>query len=101
MTCWLVVDEVRPKPSCIQRSTTVPVPSRARLRIAWNATCGSSEQAWMQRSPPAKVGVELVAGQRREVGRAACGFRAARPKRSSKSEGPKPIVMVSFAGDRP
>ena len=41
----LVVD-VRPNPSCDQRITTLPRPMRARLRTAWNATCGSSAQAW-------------------------------------------------------
>src|SRR3954469_24860947 len=50
---WLrLVEAVRPKPSCDQRITTVPRPIRARLRIAWKATWGSSEQAWTQRSPP-------------------------------------------------
>ena len=49
---WLVeVVEVRPKPSCDQRTATVPKPMRARLRIACTATCGSSAQAWMHRSP--------------------------------------------------
>ena len=38
----------------------------ARLRTAWKATCGSSAQAWTQRSPSVRVGLELVAGQRAE-----------------------------------
>ena len=45
-------------------------------------------------------GVELVARQRWQLGEA-FGCRAARPKRWSNNDGPKPIVMVSFAGDRP
>ena len=50
---WLrLVVEVRPKPSWDQRIATVPRPIRARLRIAWKATWGSSAQAWTQMSPP-------------------------------------------------
>ena len=45
VTCSAEVEEVRPKPSCAQRTATEPNPSRARLRIAWTATWGSSAQA--------------------------------------------------------
>ena len=38
------------------RSDATPCPVRARLRIAWNATCGSSAHAWTQRSPPDSAG---------------------------------------------
>src|ERR1700709_1980474 len=47
-----LVVEVRPKPSWDQRMVTVPRPIRARLRIAWKTTWGSSAQAWTQMSPP-------------------------------------------------
>ncbi len=47
---------MRPKPSCDQRTATTPKPSRTRLRTAWTATCGSSAQAWRQRSPPLRAG---------------------------------------------
>ena len=78
---------------------------RARLRTAWNATCGSSAQACTQRSPPERVRVELVARQRgRAVAserrpprrRARSGLAAARtaPARS-------PNVIVSRAAGRP
>jgi hypothetical protein len=40
-----VVDDVRPKPSCDQRSDARPNAIRARLRTACTATCGSSAQA--------------------------------------------------------
>src|SRR4051812_9688840 len=54
---WLrLVVAVRPKPSWDQRIATVPRPMRARLRIAWKATWGSSEQAWTQISPPLSAG---------------------------------------------
>ena len=64
--------EVRPKPSCDQRTVTSPRPMRARLRMAWKATCGSLAQAWTQRSPSVRLAVQRVAGkggQLRELGR--------------------------------
>jgi hypothetical protein len=36
--------------------TTAPRPMRARFRAAWKTTCGSSAQAWTQRSPPDRPG---------------------------------------------
>src|SRR6185295_9278231 len=57
-----VVLAVRPKPSWDQRIATVPRPIRARLRIAWKATWGSSEQAWTQMSPPLSPGLSSSAG---------------------------------------
>ena len=95
----LVVD-VRPKPSCDQRMTTVPRPMRAKLRMTWNATCGSLEQAWTQRSPPLRAGSSASPGR---AGRSAsaAGRLAARPKRLSNRLGPKPTVMVSPPGGRP
>ena len=82
--------------------TTVPRPIRARLRTAWKATWGSSQQACTQRSPPLSRRVELV-------GRAAAGSRAAPPAacragrgpRRSKRLGPKPKVTVRREGSRP
>ena len=53
---------MRPKPSWDQRIATVPRPIRARLRIAWKATWGSSEQAWTQMSPPLSAGLSSSAG---------------------------------------
>ena len=61
--CAVEVDDVRPKPSCDQRTATVPKPIRARLRIACTATCGSSAQAWTQRSPSDRAGSRLSAGK--------------------------------------
>jgi hypothetical protein len=55
------VDEVRPKPSWLQRTATTPKPSRARLRTACTATCGSSAQAWMHDVPARRRRVEVVA----------------------------------------
>ena len=92
---WLVeVVEVRPKPSCDQRTATVPKPIRARLRIACTATCGSSAQAWMQRSPYDRAGSRTSAGKCGSV-RSAAGCRSARPNRSRpsssrNSDGPEP-----------
>jgi hypothetical protein len=54
--CSRVVDEVRPKPSCEYRTAAVPNPTRARLRMAWTATCGSLAQAWTTMSPPQRDG---------------------------------------------
>ena len=103
---WLVeVVEVRPKPSCDQRTETVPKPIRARLRIACTATCGSSAQAWMQRSPYERAGSSVSAGKCGSV-RSAAGCRSARPNRSlpssvRNSDGPKPKVIVSPLGGSP
>ena len=71
--------------------TTPPRPMRARLRTAWNATCGSSAQAWTQRSPPLRAGSSCVAGERAAASRSA-GRARARPKPvavASKSAGPE------------
>ena len=64
MACAFDVEDVRPKPSCDQRMTAVPRASRAKLRMTWKATCGSSAQAWTQMSPPLRSGSQRVAGQR-------------------------------------
>ena len=56
VTCACEVDDVRPKPSWLQRTATTPKPIRTRLRTACTATCGSSEQAWMTMSPPERAG---------------------------------------------
>ena len=80
---WLVdVDDVRPKPSCDQRTATVPKPMRARLRMAWTATWGSSAQACTHRSPPRAGRVEGVGREVRQRRSSAAGRRSARPKRS-------------------
>jgi hypothetical protein len=68
--------------------------------MAWNAAIGSSEQAWMHRSPPERSGSSVSGGSRGRSARAA-GRLAASPKRSSNSDGPKPTVMVRLAGHRP
>ena len=44
-------------------STPTPRPIRARLRIAWKATCGSLEQAWIARSPPERPGSRSSPGR--------------------------------------
>ncbi len=67
VACARLVVDVRPKPSCDQRITMTPRPMRARLRTAWNATCGSSAHAWTQRSPPERSGSSDVAGERRQL----------------------------------
>src|SRR3954454_23208510 len=96
---WPVdVDDVRPKPSCDQRTLTTPWPMRARLRTACTATCGSLAQAWTHRSPPLRAGSSSSPWN----GGRACsgsGRRAAMPKRSRPSAvvnsvGPKPTVRV-------
>ena len=96
---------MRPKPSCDQRTATVPKPIRARLRIAWTATCGSSAQAWTQRSPPERAGSRTSAGKCGSV-RSASGCRSAMPNRSRpsasrNSAGPNPNVTVSPLGGSP
>ncbi len=54
---WVVlVEDVRPNPSCDQRTATSPIPIRIRLRTAWTATCGSFAQAWIAMSPPVRAG---------------------------------------------
>ena len=88
---WLVlVDEVRPKPSCDQRTETVPKPIRARLRIACTATCGSSAQAWTHRSPPRPGRVEHVAREVRQV---------AQRRRAAVGEA-EPVAAVRVAEER-
>ena len=91
---WLVlVDEVRPKPSWLQRTATVPKPIRTRLRIACTATCGSFGTGLYADVPAAAGRVEVVAAEGGQV-LEALRPRSARPNRPSKSEGPKPIVRV-------
>ncbi len=99
---WLrLVVEVRPKPSWDQRIATVPRPIRARLRIAWKATWGSSEQAWTQTSPPLSSWLSSSAGSG-GIWRSAAGRFEARPRpRLSNSPGPKPKVTVRLEGSRP
>ena len=93
-----MVDEVRPKPSCDQRTAAVPNAIRARLRTACTATCGSSAQACTHRSPSLRARVE-----RRRRGSAAAGAAPRAPVREAEpvpavgvanSVGPKPNVMV-------
>src|SRR6185437_4829130 len=98
--CCAPVAEVRPKPSCVHRVTTVPRPSRARLRTAWNATWGSLAQAWMPMSPPERAGSSISPGSAGRSAKAA-GRRAASPKRPSNSDGPNPTVTVKCPGSSP
>ena len=94
VACVVLVEEVRPKPSCDQRTDTTPKPSRMRLRTACTATCGSLAQAWMHRSPPERFGSSWSP---RNAGSScnASGLRSASPNRPSNSDGPKPMVSVS------
>ena len=94
-----VVDEVRPNPSWLHRTATVPKPMRMRLRTAWTATCGSLAQAWIAMSPPHRAASR---SSPMNAGRSSnpSGRRPASPKRPSKSEGPKPMVMVRPEGSR-
>ncbi len=101
----VLVDDVRPKPSCDQRTLTTPAPRRTRLRTACTATCGSFAQAWMQRSPPLIAGSSWSPAKAGSSARGA-GRRAARPNRSVPSAavnsvGPKPIVRVSPDAGQP
>ena len=82
VACSRLVDDVRPNPSCDQRIVAEPRAMRARLRTAWNATCGSSAQACTQRSPPLRRGVELVAAAARASSlQARAGASTPSPKR--------------------
>ena len=105
VTWSLVVFVLLPKPSCIQRSSTAPRPARSRLRTAWKATCGSSAQAWMHRSPPLRGGVELVAGQRPERlqarGPPAAQAHAVLAALLEHARGRAPKVIVSRDGRQP
>ncbi len=94
-----VVDEVLPKPSCDQRTETLPKPIRARLRTACTATCGSSEHACTHTSPPLRFLSRLSPGN---CGRStsASGRRSASPSFSNRP-GPNPIVSVSRDGFSP
>ena len=87
VACALDVDEVRPKPSWLQRTATTPKPIRTRLRTAWTATWGSSEQAWMTMSPPERDG-SRSSPTKPGRSRSASGRRSARPNRSSNRVGP-------------
>ena len=100
---WLrLVLAVRPKPSWDQRMTTVPRPIRARLRIAWKATWGSSEQACTQMSPPLSSLVQLVGRQRRDLAQRRRPLAGeAEPALARRGSGPKPKVTVSREGSRP
>ena len=100
MACERLVVDVRPKPSCDQRMTTVPRPIRARLRTAWNATWGSFEHACTHRSPPERSGSSSSPGSGGSGCRGA-GRPEARPNRWSNSDGPRPMVTVSCEGPRP
>ena len=104
VTWSTLVDDVRPKPSCDHFSTARPNAMRVRLRTAWTATCGSCAQAWMQRSPSESDALRLSATKCGNRSNAA-GLRAAIPNRSApepstKSEGPKPNVIVRPEGGR-
>ena len=99
VSCVVDVDDVRPNPSCDHFTATVPVPSRARLRTACTATCGSLAHAWMAMSPPLRVGSRISPGKCCRSTSAA-GFCAPSPNRSN-SVGPKPMVMVSWLGASP
>ena len=100
VSCARLVDEVRPKPSCDQRTVTAPRPMRARLRTAWKATCGSSAHACTQRSPPLRARSSSSPGSAGRS-RSGAGRWPASPKRSSKSDGPSPKVTVRRAGVEP
>ena len=98
MGCWVDVDDVRPYPSCAQRTAVVPKPMRMRLRTACTATCGSFAQAWMQMSPPERAGSSRSPWNPGRSASAA-GRRSGMPS-LSKNVLPKPIVTVSDDGGR-
>ena len=103
--CDVEVVEVRPNPSCDQRTATVPKPIRARLRTAWKATCGSSEHAWTQISPRERCGSSWSPGKcgrsRSASGRRSASPNRSRPRPSRNIPGPKPKVIVRPPGARP
>ena len=87
-------------PACDQRAVATPRPIRASVRTAWNATWGSSAQAWTPMSPPLRTASRRSP---RNAGRSAraSGRRARSPNRPSKSDGPRPIVTVRRDAGRP
>ena len=90
--------DVRPKPSCDQRTVTAPRPMRARLRTAWKATCGSSAHACTHRSPPLRSGSSSSPGSAGSVAqRRRAPARRARSARRT-ATGPSPKVTVRRAG---
>ncbi|CAH0297590.1 hypothetical protein SRABI128_04076 [Microbacterium sp. Bi128] len=103
VACDLDVEDVRPKPSWDQRTRDCPKPMRARLRIAWTATWGSSAQACTTMSPPVRPGWRSSPGK---CGRSisASGRRPSSPKRAlpsfSNRPGPNPKVRVSLPAPR-
>ena len=99
VACAVDVDDVRPKPSCDQRTAVVPNPIRTRLRTACTATCGSSAQAWMHRSPPDSAG-SIWSPVKRGSSASPGGFSAPSPSLSN-SEAPTPKVSVSDAAGNP
>ena len=99
VACAVEVDEVRPNPSCDQRTEVTPKPIRTRLRTACTATCGSSEQAWMHRSPPDTAG-SIWSPVKRGSSASPGGRNAPMPSLSN-SAAPTPKVSVSDAAGRP
>ncbi len=93
------VDAVRPNPSWDQRTAVTPKPIRTRLRTACTATCGSSAQAWMHRSPPDSAGSIWSRVNRGSSARPA-GLSAPRPSLSN-SDAPTPKVSVSDGRGQP
>ena len=94
------VEDALPKPSCAQRTAARPAASRVRLRTACTATCGSSEQAWIERSPPQRAGSSVSPGNCGRSARAS-GRCAARPKRSSNSARPEAHGQREVRGVQP
>ena len=85
VACARLVDDVRPKPSWDHRIAAVPNASRARLRIACTATCGSSAHACTQRSPSLRAGSSWSAGK--------CGSRSR--ARGLPVREPEPVAAVA------
>ncbi len=101
MSIWPApVAEARPKPSCDHLRTAVPRAARTMLRMAWNTTCGSSAQAWIQRSPSDSAGFITASPGMVPNGVSSAGMRSANPNLSSNSDGPNPTVMVNECGPR-
>ena len=103
---WPVeVDDVRPKPSCDQRTLTTPLadPGQVAHRVHRDLRVVG---AGLDAQVPAAAGrVELVAGERRQVGerlRPALGQpEAVAAVGAVNSPGPNPTVSVSPDGGRP
>ena len=93
----LVVAEVRPKPSCDQRITHGAAADAGQVADGVEGDLRVVGAGLDAEVAAGAAGVEAVAGQGGRSAAAAPGRRAARPNRSSNSDGPKPTVIGQVA----